>query len=691
MMIPGLNLDSALGRRSTGASGPRVEDGVPGCFSPRPAHSRSASVASSAGPMLEGRRDKERERELESSPAQRRGPSLEGFARSTASPSMPTITRASERRERALRRLSPRATLLNHQHVRQASASLLRACAAPPPPPPLRRATTTTTTTGNSSVNDDSRKVSGGTSLLPIHSEVDDPHVEYCDKLMLREVYVTGKQWRHVPAAQREACRFPSTNISALATSTSGEHVAIGDRCGRVFVMRRGEQMEHEHDDDDVNNDNDHIKRESKNSRRVDNSTVRVHEPYNFAVGRQAYTSVIDPLNSVEVTPSIQALCFLPEAGPTTYVLTANEKMPKLYKVVQVRESPAPFFAVDRLGEKTVGSLTLNPLRGTTTCAMKQVSRYALNHEYNINSLCPLADSAQFFSADELTVKLWCVEYPDTSIETYSLKPPLEEDAQEVICGIRTFQHEPFLLFVLTTSGNVRIVDTRQTLKWLYQTPLVFRNTLSEEDIVISSSLSDCALSPCGRYIAGRDMMSVCLWDIRRTTPYSQTRGLTPSMVGHDDEYDVVRRWELYPHLRQDIEQYFQGEILEQFNVRFLNTHEMCTGGFAGTLYTLDTLKENDSTIELSSGEDSSFSPRCNVGEILQFPEIQGAKDTPHGPLRSLPIEDVTFPISNDSEVLLRGTVTRLSHPFTSANGNCSLLGSCGNALVQLNYSNLCC
>ncbi|KAH9578301.1 hypothetical protein LSM04_001083 [Trypanosoma melophagium] len=685
MMIPGLGLDSALGRRSGG--GPRGvgggEDGVPGCFSPRPAHSRSASVASSAGGTTHGGR-RERERELETSPAQRRAPSLEGFARSTASPSMPAIRRASDQRERALRRLSPRATLLNHQHIRHALASLLLACA----PPPL----TTTIIAPRARSNSGS----GGTQksgerncLLGVHSELDDTFVEYCDKLKLREVYVLGKQWKHVTAAQREACKFSSTNISALATSTSGEHVAIGDRCGRVFVMRRGEKVEND-DENDNDDDHHHMGNESKNLRRRRNSTSRVGEPYNFAVGRQAYTSVIDPLNSVEVTPSIQALCFLPEAGPTTYVLTANEKMPKLYKVVQVRESPAPFLAVDRLEEKSVGSLTLNPLRGTKTSAMKQVSRYALNHEYNINSLCPLADSSQFFSADELTVKLWCVEYPDTSIETYSLKPPLEEDAPEVICGIRTFQHEPFLLFILTTSGNVRVVDTRQTLKWLYQAPLVFRNTLCEEDIVISSSLSDCALSPCGRYVAGRDMMSVCLWDIRRPTPYSQSTGLNPSIASQDDEYDVVRRWELYPHLREHIEHFFQGDMLEQFNVRFLNTHEMCTGGFGGTFYTLDTLRENDSTSEVGSVERGCY-PCCNIGEILQFPDIQNIKETPRGSLKSLSMEDVTFPMSNDAEILLRNTVTRLSHPLTSGNGDCSLLGSCGNALVQLTYSNLSC
>ncbi|KEG15280.1 protein phosphatase 2A regulatory subunit [Trypanosoma grayi] len=679
-MLPNLSLDTTLGRRKK-LPDRRVEEGAPGCFSPRPSHSRSLSMVSStheegapaaaetttaashrstyAAEPHHVRASEQRTAQTltEVPPApQTRGSSLEGFSRTLGVPTLPSAEPELELHGRKLRRSPPKVTLLDHQQARSSSASSLRVHAAAP--------------CGDGD---------GGRAAASAHrTAIGSASVG--KQLALFEAYVSGKPWRSIPESHRGGCGASALTISALATSSSGEYVALGDRSGRVFVMHRKQQQ----------TDKDGGDRGVGNGRGVNyeakGSTSLLREPYEFVVGRQAYTSVIDPLNSVEVTPSVQALSFLPQVGPTTYLLTANEKMPKLYKVIQVRESPTPFLAVDRLGEKCSGSLTLNPLRGSTTVAMKQVSRYALNHEYNINSLCPLADSAQFFSADDLTVKLWCVEYPDTSIETYSLRPPFDEEPQEVICSIRSFPHEPFLLFVLTSSGSIRVVDTRQTLKWFHQAPLVFRNMVCNEDVMFTSSLTDCALSPCGRYVAGRDVVSVCLWDIRRATLHDRNPRTSPTPFNHEQEHNVVRRWELYPHLRPNVEQYYQNELLDTFNVRFLNGREVCTGGYTRTLYILDTMKDDGAL----NGK-SVVTPQGSGAKVLQLPVLQDAKNNLRGPLHSLAMGDVSFPAAEELDAEAGATVTQLSQPFTSTKGDCCMLASCGPALFQLVYTNVGC
>ncbi|RNF21250.1 putative protein phosphatase 2A regulatory subunit [Trypanosoma conorhini] len=675
-MLPSINLDGAAARRAQKKlQNNRVEEGVPGGFSPRPSHSRSCSMtgvalevntgavalhgqAGTADAQLEWR--PERPSGIAADKTQpvpkKQGPSVDVFSRSTASPSMPAAGGNPVGSEDVLRRSSPRATLLSHQQVRNSFAASLRHVYA-------------TAIFGDEGM----RKAS---SRRPCR---DTDGAASSEKLALHGVYVSGKPWQRVADGRPTYCRSGALNVSALATSSSGEHVAIGDRSGRVFLMHRIKQQQLESNSSDGDGSN------GEGRKYAGRYASRVQRPYAFAVGRQAYTSVIDPLNSVEVIPCVQALCFLPQVGPTTYLLMANEKLPKLFKLVEVRESPSPFAAVDHLGEKNVASLTLNPLSGTRTTAMKQVTRYALNHEYNINSLCPLADSAQFYSADDLTVKLWCIEHPETSIETYGLKSPFEEEVTETIFGIRCFPHEPFLLFLVTTAGIVRVLDIRQRLKSFQQTPLVFKNTYCDGDTVFTNSLTDCALSPCGRFVIGRDVVSACLWDVRRDSRQDRA-AQTPSLPLHEeDEYDVLQRWELYPHLRQELEQIFQGDVVEQFGVRFLNGHEVCTGGFSRTLYTLDILKD-----AAPPSDGSSSTTRCCDVQAFQLPQVfEGDGDARLGPLCSLAMEDVRFPAIDDADALFNDTVTQLSQPLTSMNGDSSLLASSGQAIFQLAYTNL--
>lgn len=489
----------------------------------------------------------------------------------------------------------------------------------------------------------------------------------------------------------------PSQYISAIASQ--GDFVAVGDRTGRVVVMRQHEMattawrmlletLEKSEEAEEA---------EAADGRRTSAGTSpaitanalparhvsvlnHVRDPYEFHVAQQAYVPVIDTLNSVEVSPNVTALAFLPQSSPTTYLLASNEKVPKLYKIMSVREPANTFRAVDKIGTKTIGPLTASSR--ASTVAMKFVARYALNHEYNIHSICPIAFSDQFATADDATVLLWCTEYPDTSIETFDLRSPYDDGPQEAIRCARTFPHEPFLLFVATSAGTVRVVDTRQTLRWVDQSAQVFVNPTREEDEPFSNvtnSICDCALSPSGRYIAGRDFMSVCLWDIRmagsggaRNTPSSPRRATPTSSPRADPGQDcgVVRRWELHPSLRPDLESIYQSNLLfERFDVQFLSGNQVCTGGFNNTLYTM-----NVEGTSADSGADIRTFQLPKTEGISDFRRMSVSAHAPEGKKAS-------------TGQGLGSRMTLMSRPSMSMNASCGMVVACGQAVLQLSYN----
>lgn len=360
--------------------------------------------------------------------------------------------------------------------------------------------------------------------------------------------------------------------ISSVATCDQGEHLAIGDRSGRVFVMKRDQQT------------------------------------FGYFIGKQCYTPVIDPLNSVEVTPLVSSVAFLPQYGPTTYLIASNEKVPKLYKIMAVRDTPQPPKAVSLIGTKMVGPLT-SPQR-TSTTAMKQVHHYAMDHEYNIHSVCPVSDGSQFYSVDDLAVRLWCVDHPLSSIEVFSLKARQLQDGEprELIRKGFLFDNEPGLFFMTTSCGAVRVVDARESLRWVDRDPLIFHcpPRLVEDGpfAELTNNISSCALSPCGRYLCARDFMSATLWDIRKSSA------------------DVVGRWEVHSHLRPHLDALYQSELLlERFDVKFISSSHIATGSFSNTLCLIDSQADVVKKYQL---------PNLTEGRISRVQQVEELTATPH-------------------------------------------------------------
>ncbi|CCW66171.1 unnamed protein product [Phytomonas sp. Hart1] len=509
-----------------------------------------------------------------------------------------------------------------------------------------------------------------------------------------------------------ESRRIPKTYISSIATLD--DYVAVGDCGGNIIVMKRRPILLTQREGlVDIAREEEVEGLDTFSSPKLGGARnvvmpPRTKDPYEFYVKKKIYDSMIDPLSSLEVTPEVTALAFLPQIGPAAYLLTSNERIPKLFKVFQVQESAPRFRAVDRLDSNPIAplmSVSSNP-----TVIIKPVSHYAPVHEYTIHSLHPLPDSEQFITADELTMHLWCIEHPDMSIETFDMRPSCEDMPHETIRRVRHFPHEPFLLFVATSAGVVRVLDIRQSLRWCNRASQLFVNPPRHVDDsykYITNSISDCSLSPCGRYIAGRDFMSVCLWDVRAASSANTAASIsrrfssafrTDDDNGCSDNFKIVRNWELYPGLHRNLEIMYQSDFfLQKLDIQFMNPTQVGTGGLCRTIFTVDINRTTPDPDEAELGLSVSSSGL----KALQLPAEEALTDLPKAIIPTNAFVNFSFfsgeykggetitPCDRIStaHLDLESQVTCLSRPMISPGRVYGMLACCRGQIIHLSYS----
>lgn len=375
--------------------------------------------------------------------------------------------------------------------------------------------------------------------------------------------------------------------VSACCADVSrGTHVAWGQRNGTLLVYDREEGF-------------------ISTSQQVPDTT----HPFRRASCTVGYKQFVDPLSSEEVLPQINAVALLPQNGPTVMLLTANAKVPKLWKIVTTSALAPPFRAVDHLGTGGVDPLThKDDAQGVF---IKEFVKYKIDHDHNIHSLCVPPDARHFYSCDELCVRLWSFEHPHNSLDVGKIAEP--GDAKESITVASIFPNEPSLLFLGTTAGNIRVCDLRQGLR-LVVDPKLGAATLCNPPrhvdgpfACVTNSILGMDLSPCGRIAAARDFMTVALFDLRKVTsapsssghkerPYqpSPNETLTPNVCMSETSIfsPLIRRWVLHPFLAPAFEELYQrGTLFEKNSVRFLSDGQhLITGSVGSSVHVLNAM-----------------------------------------------------------------------------------------------------
>ncbi|KAL0799728.1 hypothetical protein Bca101_054903 [Brassica carinata] len=321
--------------------------------------------------------------------------------------------------------------------------------------------------------------------------------------------------------------------ISAIEFDKSGDHLATGDRGGRVVLFERTDTKDHGGS--------------RRDAEQVDYA-VR-HPEFRYKTEFQSHEPEFDYLKSLEIEEKINKIRWCQPANGALFLLSTNDKTIKYWKVQEkkikkiseMNIDPSTALGDNRLSPSSPPQLIANgihdylskdfsfPPGGIPSLRLPMVTSqetslvarcrrvYAHAHDYHINSISNSSDGETFISADDLRVNLWNLEISNQSFNIVDVKPTNMEDLTEVITSAEFHPIHCNMLAYSSSKGSIRLIDMRQSALCdsytkLFEEPEAPGSRSFFTEII--ASISDIKFSRDGRYILSRDYMTLKLWDI---------------------------------------------------------------------------------------------------------------------------------------------------------------------------------
>ncbi|XP_022750100.1 serine/threonine protein phosphatase 2A 55 kDa regulatory subunit B beta isoform-like isoform X1 [Durio zibethinus] len=324
--------------------------------------------------------------------------------------------------------------------------------------------------------------------------------------------------------------------ISAIEFDRTGDHLATGDRGGRVVLFER--------------TDTHHVGHR-RDLEKMDHPINR-HPEFRYKTEFQSHEPEFDYLKSLEIEEKINKIRWCQSANGSLFLLSTNDKTIKFWKVQEKKvknvcdtnvnstkamgNGPIVGSSISTTSKQYIanGGCTNNdfsfPTGGfpslhlpvvVTSHESNLMARcrriYAHAHDYHINSISNNSDGETFISADDLRINLWNLEISNQSFNIVDVKPANMEDLTEVITSAEFHPTHCNTLAYSSSKGSIRLIDMRQSA--LCDT----HSKLFEEQEAPSSrsffteiiaSISDIKFAKDGRHMLSRDYMTLKLWDI---------------------------------------------------------------------------------------------------------------------------------------------------------------------------------
>ncbi|KAL6012546.1 Serine/threonine protein phosphatase 2A 55 kDa regulatory subunit B beta isoform [Asimina triloba] len=251
--------------------------------------------------------------------------------------------------------------------------------------------------------------------------------------------------------------------ISAIEFDKSGEHLATGDRGGRVVLFERTDKK-----DDVVTIKDAYSDMKTQTSRKdlekIDYPVAR-HPEFRYKTEFQSHEPEFDYLKSLEIEEKINKVRWCHTGNGALSLLSTNDKTVKYWKVQEKKVKLISEMNVKQAASMANGGLSLqngavdfdfppggipslhlpvvvvlNPtphfllsnsqlLVGSETNLIPRCRRiYAHAHDYHINSISNNSDCETFISADDLRINLWNLEISNQSFNIVDVKPVNMED-----------------------------------------------------------------------------------------------------------------------------------------------------------------------------------------------------------------------------------------------------------------------
>ncbi|OAY76474.1 Serine/threonine protein phosphatase 2A 55 kDa regulatory subunit B beta isoform [Ananas comosus] len=342
--------------------------------------------------------------------------------------------------------------------------------------------------------------------------------------------------------------------ISAIEFDKSGNHLATGDRGGRVVLFERTDLKD----------------RVCRRDLEKADCPIRRHPEFHYKTEFQSHEPEFDYLKSLEIEEKINKIRWWQTANSALFLLSTNDKTIKFWKVQEKKVKKVCEMNLDSSQASANGSYTgcntpspraclpnggcserpcgyssgdiLFPLGGfpslrlpvvvatqETSLVAKCRRVYAHAHDYHINSISNNSDAETFISADDLRINLWNLEVSDQSFNIVDVKPANMEDLTgicsdatvyytlEVITSAEFHPIHCNTLAYSSSKGSIRLIDLRQSAlcdnhsqQFEEHDAPGSRSFFTE----IIASISDIKFSRDGRHILSRDYMTLKLWDV---------------------------------------------------------------------------------------------------------------------------------------------------------------------------------
>lgn len=194
-------------------------------------------------------------------------------------------------------------------------------------------------------------------------------------------------------------------------------------------------------------------------------------------------------------------------------------------------------------------------------------------HSYNVNGIVFSSDGETFISSDDLRINLWNIEIKNEAFCIVDMKPENMEELSEIItCSDFNPKNSNHLIYA-SSKGIIRLCDLRDSALCDTHTK-VFENPHQEitgffQELV--TSISDVKFSPCGRFIASRDYLTMKIWDVR-------------------NERRPVKVIKFHDHLHNKLcDLYENDSIFDKFECCWSsNSSQLLTGSYNNTFYICD-------------------------------------------------------------------------------------------------------
>nr|XP_036871853.1 serine/threonine-protein phosphatase 2A 55 kDa regulatory subunit B beta isoform [Manis javanica] len=227
--------------------------------------------------------------------------------------------------------------------------------------------------------------------------------------------------------------------ISTVEFNHTGELLATGDKGGRVVIFQR--------------------EQESKNQ-------VHRRGEYNVYSTFQSHEPEFDYLKSLEIEEKINKIRWLPQQNAAYFLLSANDKTVKLWKVSERDKRPEGYNLKDEEGRlrdpATITTLRVPVLRPVDLMVEAIPRRVFANaHTYHINSISVNSDYETYMSADDLRINLWNFEITNQSFNIVDIKPANMEELTEVITAAEFHPHHCNTFVYSSSKGTIRLCDMR--------------------------------------------------------------------------------------------------------------------------------------------------------------------------------------------------------------------------------------